>query len=39
MAMRDLVTSGSAYVVLGSSTSSNPLGVVANALLDSSSKV
>ncbi|XP_052207831.1 peroxisome biogenesis protein 5 isoform X2 [Diospyros lotus] len=38
MAMRDLVTGGAACAVEGSSSSSNPLGALANALIGSSSK-
>lgn len=38
MAMRDLVTGGAACAVPGSSSSSNPLGALANALISSSSK-
>ncbi|XP_010539370.1 PREDICTED: peroxisome biogenesis protein 5 isoform X2 [Tarenaya hassleriana] len=38
MAMRDLVTGGAACSVPGSSSSSNPLGALTNALLGSSSK-
>lgn len=38
MAMRDLVTGGAACAVPGSSSSSNPLGALTNALLGSSSK-
>lgn len=38
MAMRDLVTGGAACAVPGASTSSNPLGALANTLLGSSSK-
>ncbi|KAL5577730.1 hypothetical protein UlMin_019429 [Ulmus minor] len=38
MAMRDLVTGGAACAVPGSSSSSNPLGALANALIGSSSK-
>lgn len=38
MAMRELVTGGAACAVPGSSSSSNPLGSLANALLGSSSK-
>lgn len=38
MAMRDLVTGGAACTVPGSSSSSNPLGALANALVGSSSK-
>jgi hypothetical protein len=39
MAMRDLVTGGAACAVPGSSSSSNPLGALANALVGSSSKI
>lgn len=39
MAMRDLVTGGAACAVPGSSSSSNPLGTLANALIGSSSKI
>lgn len=38
MAMRDLVSGGAACTVPGSSSSSNPLGALANALVGSSSK-
>ncbi|KAJ4868557.1 Peroxisome biogenesis protein 5 [Raphanus sativus] len=38
MAMRDLVNGGAACAVPGSSSSSNPLGALTNALLGSSSK-
>ncbi|XP_042011277.1 peroxisome biogenesis protein 5-like [Salvia splendens] len=38
MAMRDLVSGGAACAVPGSSSSSNPLGALANALIGSSSK-
>lgn len=38
MAMRDLITGGAACAVPGSSSSSNPLGAFANALVGSSSK-
>ncbi|GLT83786.1 hypothetical protein SLE2022_020570 [Rubroshorea leprosula] len=38
MAMRELVTGGAACAVPGSSSSSNPLGALANALVGSSSK-
>lgn len=38
MAMRELVTGGAACAVPGSSSSSNPLGALANALIGSSSK-
>ncbi|KAG2310699.1 hypothetical protein Bca52824_022256 [Brassica carinata] len=38
MAMRDLVNSGAACAVPGSSSSSNPLGTLTNALLGSSSQ-
>ncbi|CAM8984924.1 unnamed protein product [Rhodiola kirilowii] len=38
MAMRDLVTGGAACAVPGSTSSSNPLGALANALVGSSSK-
>ncbi|KAF7146487.1 hypothetical protein RHSIM_Rhsim04G0006500 [Rhododendron simsii] len=38
MAMRDLVTGGAACAVPGSSSSSNPFGALANALISSSSK-
>ncbi|CAK9148937.1 unnamed protein product [Ilex paraguariensis] len=38
MAMRDLVTGGAACAVPGSSSSSNPLGALSNALVGSSSK-
>lgn len=38
MAMRDLVTGGAACAVPGSSSSSNPFGALANALIGSSSK-
>jgi len=38
MAMRDLVTGGAACAVPGSSSASNPLGALANALIGSSSK-
>ncbi|KAL6999002.1 Peroxisomal membrane signal receptor PTS1 [Sarracenia purpurea var. burkii] len=38
MAMRDLVTGGAACAVPGSSSSPNPLGALANALIGSSSK-
>lgn len=39
MAMRDMVTGGAACAVPGSSSSSsNPLGALANALIGSSSK-
>lgn len=38
MAMREVVTGGAACAVPGSSSSSNPLGALANALLGSSSK-
>ncbi|KAL1195231.1 Peroxisome biogenesis protein 5 [Cardamine amara subsp. amara] len=38
MAMRDLVSGGAACAVPGSSSSSNPLGALTNALLGSSSK-
>lgn len=38
MAMRELVTGGAACAVPGSSSSSNPLGTLANALIGSSSK-
>ncbi|KAL8469526.1 hypothetical protein ACS0TY_032392 [Phlomoides rotata] len=38
MAMRDLVNGGAACAVPGSSSSSNPLGALANALIGSSSK-
>ncbi|XP_057984036.1 peroxisome biogenesis protein 5 isoform X3 [Malania oleifera] len=38
MAMRELVTGGAACAVPDSSSSSNPLGVLANALIGSSSK-
>ncbi|OAY75051.1 Peroxisome biogenesis protein 5 [Ananas comosus] len=38
MAMRDLVTGGAACAVPGSSSSSNPFGALANAILGSSSK-
>ncbi|KAL9998864.1 putative tetratricopeptide-like helical domain superfamily [Helianthus debilis subsp. tardiflorus] len=38
MAMRDLVTGGAACAVPGSSSSSNPLGALANALIGSSSQ-
>lgn len=39
MAMRELVTGGAACAVPGSSSSSNPIGALANALIGSSSKV
>ncbi|KAH0459051.1 hypothetical protein IEQ34_011865 [Dendrobium chrysotoxum] len=38
MAMRDLVTGGAACAVPGSSSSSNPFGALANAILGSSMK-
>ncbi|KAI5674604.1 hypothetical protein M9H77_14968 [Catharanthus roseus] len=38
MAMRELVTGGAACAVPGSSSSSNPIGALANALIGSSSK-
>lgn len=38
MAMRDLVTGGAACAVPGSSSSSNPFGALANAMIGSSSK-
>ncbi|XP_072986545.1 peroxisome biogenesis protein 5 isoform X1 [Typha latifolia] len=38
MAMRDLVTGGAACAVPGTSSSSNPFGALANAILGSSSK-
>lgn len=38
MAMRDLITGGAACAVPGSSSSSNPMGALANKLLGSSSK-
>ncbi|XP_043700533.1 peroxisome biogenesis protein 5 isoform X1 [Telopea speciosissima] len=38
MAMRDMVTGGAACAVPGSSSSSNPLGALANSLLGSASK-
>jgi len=38
MAMRELVTGGAACAVPGSSSSSNPFGALANALIGSSSK-
>uniref|UniRef100_A0A7N0TDR3 Peroxin-5 n=1 Tax=Kalanchoe fedtschenkoi TaxID=63787 RepID=A0A7N0TDR3_KALFE len=38
MAMRDLVTGGAACAVPGATSSSNPLGALANALVGSSSK-
>ncbi|KAK2639947.1 hypothetical protein Ddye_027742 [Dipteronia dyeriana] len=38
MAMRELVTGGAACAVPGSSSSSNPLGALANAIIGSSSK-
>jgi len=38
MAMRDLVTGGAACAVPGSSSTSNPLGALANVLIGSSSK-
>lgn len=38
MAMRDLVTGGAACAVPGSSSASNPLGALANALIGSTSK-
>lgn len=39
MAMRELVSGGAACAVPGSSSSSNPLGALANALIGSSSKI
>ena len=36
--MREMVTGGAACAVPGSSSSSNPLGALANALIGSSSK-
>lgn len=38
MAMRELVTGAASCAVPGSSSSSNPLGALANALIGSSSK-
>ena len=38
MAMRELVTGGAACAVPGASSSSNPLGALANAIIGSSSK-